>query len=204
MSGSHRAAAILHRNALAAILLLGPISDEVLGQSTSPQQHSAAAAQPGEVAPRGARPAKDMSYGEWRKICFRPSGTRALCRTMTSGGFEPGQTVVRIDLIERDGDDTSRLQIILPVGLYLQAGITLTVDKGQPYRLPYTWCLANACVAAGLAEANLVRKMEAGDVLVIEAVDSNLVAVETSIPLRTFFAARTGLPQQSFEQTLDE
>jgi hypothetical protein len=40
--------------------------------------------------------------------------------------------------------------------------------------------------------------------LVIEVVDTNLLAVTTSLPLQNFAAARKGTPAQVFEQKIDE
>jgi invasion protein IalB len=68
-----------------------------------------------------------------------------ICRTTISGTWDTGQIAVRVDLIEREGDGTARLQIFLPVGLQLQAGVKLPVDKGKPHLVPYVWCLTNTC-----------------------------------------------------------
>ena len=35
---------------------------------------------PAEVATRGQREAKDISYGDWRKLCFKAGGAKTLCR----------------------------------------------------------------------------------------------------------------------------
>ena len=83
---------------------------------------------------RGQRAASEIKYSDWRKICFKTPGTNLVCRTSISGTFETGQSAVRIDLIEREGDKAARLQLFLPVGLYLQAGVKITIDQGS--RLP--------------------------------------------------------------------
>ena len=71
----------------------------------------------------------------------------ALCRTTITGTWATGQMAIRLDLIEREG--ASRLQILLPVGLYLQAGVKLRLDTTSgEIRLPYSWCFSNVCVAA--------------------------------------------------------
>ena len=74
-----------------------------------------------------------------------------VCRTTISGRWETGQSAVRIDLIEREGESTARLQLFLPVGLYLQTAAKLTVDQGKPYPIPYVWCLTNTCIAGDKA-----------------------------------------------------
>jgi invasion protein IalB len=126
------------------------------------------------------------------------------CRTTISGNWDTGQQAVRLDLIEREDDGSARLQLFLPVGLYLRAGVKLTVDQGAPYSLPYTWCLTNTCIAADVADPKVIREMEGGQKLAVEVVDSNLLSVTTSLPLNQFPSVHLGAPSKIFEQMLDE
>jgi invasion protein IalB len=167
-----------------------------------PANENAAAGQ--EFTSRGQRAAREIKYSDWRKFCFKTPGTNMVCRTSISGTFETGQSAVRIDLIEREGDKAARLQMFLPVGLYLQAGVKITIDQGVPYRFPYVWCLTNTCIAADLADPRLIKEMEAGQKLQLEVVDSSVLAVTTALPVSQFAAVRQGTPTQTFEQNIDE
>ncbi|MFX8184084.1 invasion associated locus B family protein, partial [Acinetobacter baumannii] len=82
--------------------------------------------------------------------------------------------------------------LFVPVGVYLQQPAKLTVDQGTPVRVPYTWCLSNACIAADVAQPGMIKQMESGKTLVLETVDSNLLALTTSVPLAQFAAAHKG------------
>jgi invasion protein IalB len=157
-----------------------------------------------EFALRGQRAARDIKYSDWRKICFKVPGTSMVCRTSISGTFETGQSAVRIDLIEREGDKAARLQMFLPVGLYLQAGVKVTIDQGAPYQIPYVWCLTNTCIAANLADPALIKEMETGQTLQLEVVDSSVLAVTTALPINQFATVRHDVPTQTFEQNIDE
>jgi invasion protein IalB len=157
-----------------------------------------------EFATRGQRLAREIKYSDWRKSCFKTPGTNMVCRTAISGTFETGQSAVRIDLIEREGEGAARLQFFLPVGLYLQAGVKITVDQGTPHLVPYVWCLTNTCIAADRADSKLIEEMESGQKLLLEVVDSSVLTVSTSIPLNQFAAARQAPPTQIFEQAIDE
>lgn len=157
-----------------------------------------------EFAARGPREARNIRYGDWQKLCFKPGGAKMVCRTTISGTFESGQIALRVYLTEREGSSAARLQLFLPVGLYMRPGAKLTVDKGTAYRIPFTWCLTNTCIAGDRAAPALLREMETGKSLVIEVVDTNLLAVTTSLPLHNFAAVRKGAPAQVFEQKIDE
>ena len=157
-----------------------------------------------EVAPRGQRAANDITYGDWQKLCFKPGGAKTSCRTTITGKFETGQTAIRVDVIEGEGDDGARLQLFLPVGMYLQAGVKLSVDGGNAYRIPYTWCLSNACIAAELADPKLIGEMESGQALGLEVVDTNILSLTTSVPLAQFGSIHKGPPAKTFQQDIDE
>src|ERR1700731_1057532 len=191
--------------ALLALLLYGSLGPSY-GQQPPPTSGSQANEKPPgqEFAPRGQRMAREIKYSDWRKFCFKTPGTNMVCRTTISGTFETGQSAVRIDLIEREGDKAARLQLFLPVGLYLQAGVKITIDQGAGYRIPYVWCLTNTCIAADLADPALLKEMETGQKLLLEVVDSNVLTVSTSLPLNQFATVRQKIPSQTFEQAIDE
>jgi invasion protein IalB len=169
-----------------------------------PDLASAQQAQP-DIASRGQRSlVRPIKYGDWHKFCFKAAGSNQVCRTTISGNFDTGQSAIRADLIEREGEAKARLQIFLPVGMYLQAGVKLTVDQGKPRQIPYMWCLTNTCIAANVADAALVREMEKGQKLNLEVVDSSVQSVNTTLPLGEFASVHQGAPARIFEQDIDE
>ena len=111
---------------------------------------------------------------------------------------------VRVDIVEREGDGTARLQVFSPVGMYLPKPANLTVDQGQPYSVPYAWCLTNACIAGTAANPKIVSEMASGQTLRLAFLDSGLLTLTTSLPLGRFASAHKGAPAQTFEQEIDE
>ena len=182
------------------------IASVASNQRAASQQNSTAAPKAGgtEITPRGQREVKDVTYGDWKKLCFKPGGAKMLCRTSITGTFATGQVAVRVDIVEREGDATARLQVFSPVGMYLQKPVKLTIDQGQPYSVPYTWCLTNACIAGIVADPKMVEEMESGRTLQLEFVESNLLTLATSLPVGPFASAHKGAPAQTFEQDIDE
>ncbi len=181
---------------LSAMIAAGPAN----GQKVP----TGAQAREPEIALRGQREARDIRFGDWEKVCFKPGGAKMVCRTTISGSFNTGQTAVRVYLTEREDNSGARLQLFLPVGLYLPAGATLTVDQGTTYRLPFTWCLTNTCIAGDLADLNLLHDMDSGKKLLLQVVDTNLLSVRTLLPLDQFATVRRGAPARVFEQDIDE
>jgi invasion protein IalB len=190
--------------AVAASLLLFAPGGAALGDQKSAESGTAATTSDRTIAPRGQRMAREIKYGDWRKVCFKPGGAAMVCRTSISGTWDTGQVALRADLIEREGESAARLQLFLPVGLYLPAGVKASVDQGAAYRIPYIWCLTNTCIAADVADGKLIQQMESGSKLVVEVVDSNVLAVTTALPLAQFATVRKNAPAQIFEQDIDE
>jgi invasion protein IalB len=185
-------------------LWLAAIASLAFNQSATSQKSPAATATGVETTPRGQLEVKDVTYGDWKKLCFRPGVEKILCRTSITGRFATGQMAIRLDIIEREGDSARRLQVFSPVGMYLQNPVKLTIDQNKPYRVPYTWCLTNACIAATVASPLLIKEMNTGRLLRLEFVGSNLLSLTTSLPLGLFAAVYKGTPAQTFEQDIDE
>ena len=181
---------------------LGPACGQQSSQTGGAQANEKPAGQ--EFAPRGQRMAREIKYSDWSKFCFKTPGTNMVCRTTISGTFETGQSAVRVDLIEREGEGAARLQFFLPVGLYLQAGVKIAVDQGTPYLVPYVWCLTNTCIAADRVDPKLIGEMESGQKLLLQVVDSSVLTVSTSVPLDQFAAVRQAPPTKVFEQAIEE
>jgi invasion protein IalB len=184
------------------ILLLPSLAD---AQQAAPPSRDASRPDAPEMASRSQRSlVRQIKYGDWQKFCFKTPGTNKVCRTTISGIWDTGQTAVRVDLIEREGDDKARLQLFLPVGMYLQAGVKLTVDQSEPHQIPYVWCMTNICIAGNAADPELIREMEKGEKLTLEVIDSSVQGVTTTLPLSQFASVRKGTPARTYQQDIDE
>jgi invasion protein IalB len=158
-----------------------------------------------EVAPRGQQQIRELTYSPWRKLCFkvaRNADTKLVCRMTITGAWDTGQVAIRFDFIEREGAAASRLQVFVPPGFYLPPGIKLTIDGGSPVQIPYVICLSNACVAGNVADPHFVRELDSGQKLVLEAVNSNILTVVASLPLREFAKVHQNPSTEVLEQNL--
>ena len=155
---------------------------------------------------RGQQKLPNLTYSTWKKLCFRGvqgADTKMVCRTTIEGKSDVGQVTLRVDLIEREDAPATRFQIFVPVGLFLQPGIKLSIDNGATQSVPFTICLANGCVAATVAEPSFLRELESGRTLSLQALNANIVTVIASLPLDNFAQARQRVAAQIFEQKLE-
>jgi invasion protein IalB len=148
-------------------------------------------------APRVQVP-QNIHYSAWRKLCFKGSDEVTLCRTTSTGTDETGQVVLRVDLIER-ADGPARLQLFVPQGLSLQAGVKVIIDQGAPTKFPYNFCLTNICIAADRATPGVVAEMDTGMTLKVEQTDFNSSLFAINVPLNQFAAAHKGPPAATYD-----
>ncbi len=156
-----------------------------------------------QIKPPRVHVPQHIHYSAWRKVCSKGSDGVTLCRTTSTGTDETNVVVTRVDLIERTDKPAARLQLFVPQGLSLQAGVKAIVDQGAPNLFPYNFCLTNICIAAGPADPNTIKEMETGQTLTIEQVDFNPSTVRINIPLSQLAAAHIGPPAASYDFNLD-
>jgi invasion protein IalB len=197
-----------HRRGLAlvglfALLPVSPLHAQDKSKAPlTPPREDAPLAEP-EVAPRGRHEPRDINYSQWQKLCFNAPGKQTLCRTSITGTWDTGQMAIRLDVIEREG--SARLQILLPVGLYLQSGVTLKVGAStREVVIPYNWCFSNLCVAAAPARGELIRSMEKSRTVSVEVVDTNFLHLTATIPVGEFANAYKAAPARTIDQVIDE
>jgi invasion protein IalB len=193
----------LARQCLLSLVVAASVSFEASAQQSAPAILSPEKAPEAELVPRGQRKVDTIKFSAWEKTCFRSPNAKLVCRTSANGTREAGQQVARIDLVEREGDPQARLQMLLPVGLYLQAGVKVTVDKGAGVRVPYNWCFSNICVAAAPVPADFVKQLESGQALSFEVVDAAILATKATLPLSNFRVIHQGPPAQTYDHGLD-
>ena len=191
-------------SSIIAALLILPISAFIVHEQQGTPAEAGDEKPQMEFALRGQRDARAIKYGDWQKFCFQTPDSNTVCRTTISGNWETGQSAVRIDFIEREGEGAARLQLFLPVGLYLQAGARLAVDQHKPFQIPFVWCLTNTCIAGDRANPALIRQMETGQQLKLEIADTNLLSVSTMLPISQFASVRKAAPSRIFLQDIDE
>ena len=156
-----------------------------------------------QIEPPRVQLPQSLQYSAWRRLCFKGSDGVTLCRTTSTGTDEIGQVVLRVDLIER-ADGPARLQLFVPQGLSLQAGLKVIIDQGAPTQFPYNYCLTNICIAAGPVMPGMVAELDSGKTLKVEQTDFNSSPFATNVPLNQFAAAHKGRPAATFDYDLKD
>jgi invasion protein IalB len=144
---------------------------------------------------------REIKYSSWRKLCFKAPAKDVSCRTTITGTWNTGQMAIRLDLIDRERQ--SQLQILLPVGLYLQAGVKLRFDRLEVL-IPYSWCFSNLCIAAVPVGKAAIAALGEARTVSVDVLNSNLVALTAAVPTDQFASAYKGAPAEILEQIIKQ
>jgi len=107
-------------------------------QPAKPAPGAPAQAQQGQPGP-GQEPEVKFSASPWQKLCQEvPDTKKQACRISQILGVE-NQAVAMIDLVEIQDEPRRRLTVSVPLGMRLQPGLRLTLDK-DPTAIPFVIC----------------------------------------------------------------
>ncbi len=167
---------------VAAALVAATLAGPAFAQAQPAKPAGAPAAAPG-AAPAGAQddPQAQFSASPWQKICQEipkadnnPQGGKKVCVTSQILGVEK-QAIAKVDIIELEGEAKKRLNIAVPLGMRLQPGVRLTLDK-DPVPAPFVICQplpggGATCVAEAEVNADFIAKFKKAKAVYLQMVN---------------------------------
>lgn len=142
---------------LVAVALAGPAYSQAQPAPAQPAKPAAPAAKPAAPAPAAAKPAAPagaaqqgqpgapaegdvkFSASPWQKICQEvPERKKQVCVLTQVLGVE-NQAIAKVDIIELQDEPKKRINVSVPLGMRLQPGLRITLDK-DPVNIPFVLC----------------------------------------------------------------
>ncbi|MGQ3671019.1 invasion associated locus B family protein [Xanthobacter sp. TB0136] len=81
----------------------------------------------------------NFTASPWQKICQEnPQNKKKVCVLSQILGVED-QAIAKVDLVEMEGEPKKRLNVSVPLGMRLQPGMRITLDK-DPIAIPFVIC----------------------------------------------------------------
>jgi invasion protein IalB len=94
------------------------------------------------------------------------------------------------------GDKTARAEFLVPLAVYLPAGVEFTSERAKPLKVAYTTCSQMGCVAPFAMDDALVAQLKSGSKLEIHFVMRDQSPVGVAIDLKGFAEAYDKLVQK--------
>jgi invasion protein IalB len=107
-----------------------------------------------------AQPFTGDQHGDWLVQCVEPAGPCAITQHVVAGNREGIDLEV---LAWRVGEDGPMLQVRVPLGTWLRAGIEVRVDGEAIGRMNFERCALDGCYAEVLLDDRLLGLMRTGD-----------------------------------------
>jgi invasion protein IalB len=168
--------------------------------ATPPAQALAAAGQqpPGAAQKQPAEPKQQAFVGQaaWRTVCSAEAGEKWRCRMERSVPAPDRKGVLMQMVITRSSGDKARAEFLVPLAVYLPAGVEFTPEKAKPLKVAYTTCSPTGCVAPFAIDDALVAQLKSGSKLEIRFVMRDQSPVGVAVDLKGFAEAYDKLVQK--------
>lgn len=145
----------------------------------------------GGQAPRG-----------WFKVCAKQEDND-ICNVQNIVTAESGQLLTAVSMIEVKGKVTKKLlQISVPTGRLIPAGIGLQVGQNKAIKIDYAICFPDRCIAEAGLSPELLAALKKGNELTLTSVNFQNKPNPIKISLAGFGAAYDGpaLKQSDLEE----
>jgi len=105
------------------------------------------------------------TFQDWTLRCGTIAGTqeeRCLMEQFVFSDPEKQKIALRVRVLSVPGTKEPGMQLLFPLGVLLQAGLSLQVGEAEAKKYPITVCLPEGCIAEILLEEGLLGAMRAG------------------------------------------
>ncbi len=141
----------------------------------------AAVAQDAGAAPQG-----------WFKVCAKQEDND-ICNVQNIVTADSGQLLTAVSLIEVKGKVTKKvLQISVPTGRLIAAGIGMQIGQNKPTKVEYAICFPDRCIAESTLSNELIAALKKGADLTLTSVNFQNKPNPLKISLAGFGAAYDG------------
>jgi invasion protein IalB len=174
-----------------AAAAFGMAASVAMAQDAAPADPAAPAA-PAPAAP--AAPAADAQpAATWVKLCGKdPKATKEICFVQRELRTDAGQFLASAGIRGVEGEARKILLVQTPVGMLLQPGMRVQIDKGKQDAAKYTICFPNACFAELPVDDAFVASMKKGNELILTTLNQQAKGVNFKLSLSGFTAAYDG------------
>jgi invasion protein IalB len=131
---------------------------------------------------------------EWTKICGHdPAANKDICYTTRDFTAKADEApVLALAVYDIAGDDRRIVRMVLPLGLMMEAGIRLSIDKGATLQGKFETCHPNGCFAEAKTNKALVEQLKKSSTMNIAVRNQTNAEVTFGVPLAGFAKAYDG------------
>ncbi len=146
-----------------------------------------------DAAPAAEPPAAQSPASGWIKLCGKDAkDQKEICFVQRELRTDSGQFLASAGVRGVEGEARKVLLVQTPVGMLIQPGMRVQVDKGKQEAAKYTICFPNACFAELPVDDAFVASLKKGNELILTTLNQQAKAVNFKLSLAGFTAAYDG------------
>lgn len=132
----------------------------------------------------------------WFKVCGKEQDFD-ICNVQNQVIAQTGQMLTAIQLAEFKGKVNRRaLQISVPIGRLLPAGVTMQIDGNKPSKIEFTTCFQDRCVADAPLTDAIVASLKKGTNITLTTYNFQNQPNPIKVSLEGFTGAYDGEPMK--------
>ena len=134
--------------------------------------------------PEGASALNEV-HGDWQVVCATQAATVRCGLTHSQSSNDANRSrILAIELAAPDASGAVKGAMVLPFGLRLEAGTTVTIDEQPHNTARFSTCLPVGCIVPLDFDAETMATMKVGKIMTISAlIEDSGQAFNLSIPL---------------------
>jgi invasion protein IalB len=176
-----------------------PATEEAAEAAPSAETQPKAAMEPVEALASGeVREVVKETHGDWDIVC---AADGSACIMAQKGVDADGREIMEVRIRRIKEQDRNKvkivaaIQIAVPIGVILPAGVTLQIDTAKPLPAGYRTCNPTACLVQEAVDDGLINAMKMGAKATFTLVAPPNIKVPVAISLKGFTAAFNALKQ---------
>ncbi|WP_245293260.1 invasion associated locus B family protein [Mongoliimonas terrestris] len=143
-----------------------------------------------QAAPAAPAPAAENA---WVKLCGDDKAAKKeICFVQRELRTDSGQFLASAGVRQVAGEARKILLVQTPVGMLIQPGMRVQIDKNKQEAAKYTICFPNACFAELPITDDFVAQMKRGNELILTTLNQQAKGVNFKLSLSGFTAAFDG------------
>ena len=140
--------------------------------------------------PVHAKPEHGKTFKDWTVACEKlPTSGEEICNIFQNVTNDSGKVVMQFVVGYQPKSEQVQALITLPLGVMLPPGIELAAGTAKPFRVPYSVCVQNGCVAITKLDDEVIKGMQAGSKGSVKFAAARHQVVEVPVSLNGFTAA---------------
>jgi invasion protein IalB len=156
--------------------------------------HAQQAAPEAGSPPAAAPELREEQIQDWTVVCGSPrEGAPEQCEMRQHITDAEGNTLVLAVVGQLPNRSEPGMLVLMPLGIYLPAGVALQIDNGPEVPLEVQRCIQGSCQVELLLEGDIMRQMKAGTKATVTYAGQNqqgqVGRVQAAISLLGFTAA---------------